>query len=92
MSYVATYQVVDPERLVVVTHVGADQAEYQTVAVFCRYSPARDGSGSRVIAVEVVFDPARQAPAAPYRIPVGQLQRLVLTPSQLRRVRPYTVA
>ena len=91
-SVVRQYQVVDPDRLVVATHQESDGRVSRTVAVFCRYAPATDAAGHRVMAVEIVYDPHRQTPNAPYRVPVEALRRLVLSPRALVRVEPYTIA
>jgi hypothetical protein len=39
--------------------------------------------------VELTLDPAVQRLAAPYQIPVTQLERVVLAPRDLLRVEPY---
>lgn len=88
MSYVATQQLVDPERLLIVTLHDAGLPK-EVAAVSCRYVPAIDANGLRAVAVEVVFDPAQPAPSNAYFCSPQQLQQLLVDPRAIRRIRPY---
>ena len=88
MTYVATQQLVDPERLLIVTS-DAPEVPKEIAAVSCRYVPAIDANGLRAVAVEVVFDPTQPAPSNAYFCPPQQLQQLLVDPRAIRRIRPY---
>lgn len=88
MTYVVTQQLIDPQRLLIVTYRGA-QSESEVAAVSCRYVPAIDANGHRAVAVELVYDPEEPAPSSAYFRPSHQLQQLLLDPRAIVRIRPY---
>lgn len=79
------------ERMVTVTL--AYPSENRIVhAVSCRYVPQTvelDGRQRRVMAIEVVHDPATPNPCAPYSCDPSRLERVLLPASALKTVRPY---
>lgn len=87
---VEVQQAVDPERLLVV-ELGAGAALQSYVAISCRYVPALDATGRRAVALEIVHDPRVPAPKASYFVPSQQLERLLVDPRRVARIRPYAV-
>jgi hypothetical protein len=85
---VTQQQLVDPDRLMVVTILDAGRA-LDLVAVSCRYLPATDAKGRRAIALEITHDPARPSPTTAYLLPAELLHRRLIDPRALQRVRPY---
>jgi hypothetical protein len=77
---------VDPSQLLLVKVVER-QDEY--VALSCGYAVVTEAD-RRSIAIEVICDMDEQAPRAPYYCPDNRLQRFVLPPRRVLRIRPYT--
>ena len=80
---------VDPRRMLRVTLVDAGGQEGEVAAVTCAYVPAAGADGVVRVAVEGTSDPAVPPPAAPYYCPTERLERRLLAPGRLRRIRPY---
>lgn len=82
---------VDPERLVRVTHDLPDGSSAEVVALACVYVPVASAD-RRVIAIEIIFDPdvqsPRDLPTDPYRCPVERLERRLLPPKCLKKIAP----
>jgi hypothetical protein len=88
MSYVVS---VRPEGMLTVTlaYPGEDRI-YN--AISCRYIPATvpiQGQPHRVVAIEVVHDPATPNPTVAYHRNPDLFERIVLPASALKSVRPY---
>jgi hypothetical protein len=79
---------VDPERLVVVRYDDPAAGPAEVLAIACRYAPVVQEGGRR-IAIEVLWDPAEQAPHAPYYCPRERLARRLVEPARVLAVRPY---
>lgn len=89
MTIVTSQVLVDPERMLVVT-VRKGGPNQEIVSVSCRYVPV--GSGDRrQIAVELAFDPKNNKPTQPYYCPTERLQRVLLAPRDVVRIRPYAI-
>lgn len=79
----------DPTRMLVVEYDVPGVGVTRTASLSVRYVPVPRPEGP-VIAMEIVFDPSRPAPTAPYRCPRASLRRLLLAPAIVRAVRPLT--
>jgi hypothetical protein len=61
-------------------------------AISCRYIPVTvqiQGQPRRVVAVEVLHDPANPMPAQPYYCNPELLEKIVLPSQSLQQVKPY---
>ena len=80
---------VDPDRLVCVTHVLPDGSSAAVVAIVCAYVVLQQ-AGKAVIAIEVVYDPEAQPPSEiareAYRCPFDRLQRRLLPPKDVKTI------
>ncbi len=82
---------VHPEGMLAVT-LAYPNGHRMVNAISCRYVPATvpvQGQPTRVVAIEVVHDPAMPIPLAPYHCNPSILERIVLPASALQNVRPY---
>ncbi len=82
---------VDPRGLVVAT-LRSEQGTRHVVALSCRYVPADLPAGGRGVAVEIPYDPAQQRPTESYDCESSAVQRILVSPKDLLRVRPYSGA
>ena len=80
---------VDPRSLLRVRYRDSAGIEQERVALTCRYVPVTAVGRGPSVALEVLWDPAEQSPAQPYWCPQDRLQRLIMAPAKLLRVRPF---
>ncbi len=85
---------IHPEGMLTVT-VQMDNGPLRFNVVSCRYLPATVQSPQathRVVAIEVLHDPANPTPLVPYYCNPASLTRLVVPAGALLEVRPYVSA
>jgi hypothetical protein len=80
---------IDPRRLVRVKFKDALGQPRDVVAVTCAYVPARASDGTMRVAIEIVFDPSVPHPSGAYYVPSARLERQLVAPAKLERVKPY---
>lgn len=81
--------VVNPQKMLRVIFQHPTEGEREVTALTCAYVPAISPNGETSVAIELVWDPHDQNPRSPYTCPVERLERLLLSPSRLKKIRPY---
>ena len=82
--------VVNPQKMLRVTFQHPTEGEREVTALTCAYVPAVSPDGEVSVAIEPVWDPRVQNPESIYTCPEEHLERLLLSPRRLKKVRPYT--
>jgi hypothetical protein len=79
---------INPDDLLVVSFQFKGRLRTRTAYSIC-YVPVELDDGTRVVAVEILFDPKRQQPVEPYVC--KRLEQILIGPRSLKRVQPYVV-
>lgn len=80
---------VNPLDLLIATYRGPGGIPTEHVALFVRYVSAPTAEGGRGVGVELVWDPDRLHPTAPYFASQSRLLRVTIPVPDLLHLRPY---
>jgi len=89
MSVNTSFEImVDPAKLLVVGLESDDGLLHEFVTTICRFVVLRP-QGQPKVAVEILYDPDVQQPAAVYYCDRARMVRRLAAPHRVRHVRPY---